>query len=319
MDNENNQNKPQVPQYSVILPVYNEESCLVDVLTRLENALTGAGTSYEVLCVDDGSTDSSWSIVERFYGRNTAFKGIKFQRNFGHQLAVYAGIKLSKGNYVAVLDADGQDPPELLPQLFKKCEEGYDVVYAVRKKRKENCLKRLGYHLFYRFYQSIVPFKTPLDAGDFSVFSRGVADFIKSRTEKNPFIRGLRSWHGGKQCGFEYERQSRVLGKSKYTYLKLFFLAINASISFSKAPLRVVSTFGIVMAFLAMSAGIVIIALKIVKGINPSGWASIAVMIVFFSGINFFILGVIGEYIGHIFDEVKNRPPFLIERTLGVQ
>jgi glycosyltransferase involved in cell wall biosynthesis len=305
-------------QYSVILPIFNEESCLEEVLVRVEKAFAGS-YPYEVLCIDDASSDSSWSIIERFHGHNPAFKGIRFKRNFGHQLAVYAGIKFSKGEYVAVLDADGQDPPELVPQMFKKCEEGYDVVYAVRKKRKEGVLKRLGYYFFYRIFRAIVPFKIPLDSGDFSVFSRDVADFIKARSERNPFIRGLRSWHGGKQCGFEYERQERLSGKPKYTYLKLFLLALNASIAFSRVPLRMISIFGMLTALAALLGGVIFIILKLTVGINLSGWTSLTVLIMFFSGVNLLVLGVIGEYIGDIFDEVKDRPPFLVGQTLGVR
>jgi dolichol-phosphate mannosyltransferase len=232
-------------------------------------------------------------------------------------VAVYAGIKYSIGNYIAVLDGDGQDPPEVLPDLFHKCESGYDVVYAVRLKRKENILKRAAYAVFYRFYKLIVPFEVPLDSGDFSVFSRSVGDFIAQRNEKHPFIRGLRSWHGGKQCAFEYERQKRISGNTKYTLFKLFLLALNASITFSKIPLRFISTLGIVISILAFWGGILILVMKYTIGINLIGWASTAFLIMFFGGLNLFVLGIIGEYIGDIFDEVKNRPTFLVDERQG--
>ena len=199
-----------------------------------------------------------------------------------------------------------------------KCREGYDVVYAVRRKRKENIFKRAAYALFYHFFRAIVPFEVPLDAGDFSVFSRPVADFISSRTEKRPFIRGLRSWHGGKQIGFEYERQRRLSGEPKYTFFKLIMLALNASISFSKVPLRLISISGIVMSAIAFLSGIGLIILRFTIGINLIGWTSTAALIIFFGGINLFVLGIIGEYIGDIFDEVKNRPIFLVDYKLGL-
>jgi glycosyltransferase involved in cell wall biosynthesis len=303
---------------SVIYPVFNEESCLRNVLERTIQALDSTSQPYEIICIDDASTDSSWTIIQEFHKINNAVKGIKFQRNFGHQIGVYAGIKYATGSYVAILDADGQDPPELLPEMFQKCQEGYEVVYAVRRNRKENFLKRACYALFYRFYKLISPFQVPLDSGDFSVFSRSVANFISSRTEKNPFIRGLRSWHGGKQFAFEYDRQSRLSGKTKYSLLKLFLLAINASISFSKIPLRVISILGIFISLGALLSGITILAMKFINNIDLIGWTSTAILIIFFGGLNLFVLGIIGEYIGDIFDEVKNRPLFLINDTIGL-
>lgn len=304
-------------QYSVILPIYNEESCLPQVLQRVETVLTGLGRPHEIICVDDCSVDATWSIIQQFCQRNSAFKGLRFKRNFGHQAAVYAGIQYSSGNYVAVLDADGQDPPELLSDLFHQCESGFDVVNAVRRKRKENIFKRIFYALFYRFYKLVVPFEVPLDSGDFSVFSRNVADFIACCREKHPFIRGLRSWHGGRQCVFEYERQKRISGTPKYTLWKLFLLALNASITFSRIPLRFISVLGIIISLLAFGGGVFIIMAKFTVGINLIGWTSTAVLIMFFGGLNLFVLGIIGEYIGDIFDEVKNRPIFLVDESSG--
>lgn len=305
-------------RYSIILPIYNEESCLKEVLGRICNTMEQLNEVYEVICIDDCSKDSTWSIIQQVNSQNAAVKGIHFLRNFGHQIGVFAGIKHSKGQYIAILDADGQDPPELLPDMFKKCREGFDVVYAVRRKRKENIFKRTAYALFYRFFRAIVPFEVPLDSGDFSVFSRPVADFISSRTEKRPFIRGLRSWHGGKQTAFEYERQRRLSGEPKYTLFKLVMLALNASISFSKVPLRLISISGMLMSVVAFLAGIGLIILRYTIGVNLIGWTSTAALIIFFGGINLFVLGIIGEYIGDIFDEVKNRPVFLVDYKLGL-
>ncbi len=183
---------------STILPIYNEETCLEEVLERLQKALASINEPYEIICVDDCSTDGTWQIIARLHIHNQSIKGLRFSRNFGHQMAIFAGIKYSSGDYLAVLDADGQDPPEFIPSLFEKCRQGYDVVYAVRQKRKEGLIKRLYYKLFYTIYKKFVPFDVPLDSGDFAIFNRKVADFLISLDEKKPFLRGLRSWYGGK-------------------------------------------------------------------------------------------------------------------------
>jgi dolichol-phosphate mannosyltransferase len=306
-------------QYSIILPIHNEEDCLLELMNRILKAMSGLGKPFEIICVDDGSTDQSWNIIREFNKKNSYVKGIKFLRNFGHQSAIHAGIKDSSGELIAVLDADGQDPPEILPEMFKKCSQGYDVVYAVRKNRKENLFKRMAYKIFYRFYKLIVPFDVPLDSGDFSVFNRKVADFLQSLPEKNLFMRGLRSWYGGNQTDFVYDRQKRFAGKTKYGFKKIILLAVNASISFSKTPLRLISMLGIIVSTLSFCAGMVIILRKLTADIPLLGWTSTIVLIIFFGGLNLFVLGIIGEYIGNIFDEVKCRPNFLIEQRIGSQ
>jgi len=303
--------------YSVVLPVYNEEQCLQEVINRIMKVLKQLGEPFEIVCIDDGSSDNTWPMLLQMSRVEPSLRGIKFLRNFGHQLAVYAGIKYCTGEYIAILDADGQDPPEILPQLFQKCREGYDVVYAVRKKRKENLLKRAGYKLFYRLYRFLVPFDVPLDSGDFAVFNKNVASFIQSLNEKTPVIRGLRSWYGGRQCGIEYARPKRVSGKSKYNLGKLLLLAINASISFSKKPLRIISLFGINISLFSFCGGIILLMMKLTVGIHLTGWTSLALLIMFFGGLILLVLGIIGEYIGDIYDEVKNRPAFLVKETIG--
>ncbi len=304
--------------YSVILPVFNEESCLEDILRRVLHSLDSLQEPYEIICIDDGSTDSSWDIIQSLHKEFPHIKGIKFLRNFGHQNAFYAGIKYCTGEYIALLDADGQDPPEILPQFFAKCREGYDVVYAIREKRKEIIFKRVCYALFYRFYKFIVPFNVPINSGDFSVFNRNVADFLCSLYEKEPFLRGLRSWYGGKQIGIQYERHKRLAGKPKYTLTKLILLAINASITFSKIPLRFISVTGILLSLLSIVCGIYLVLREMLTGADILGWSSTSTLIVFFGGLQLFVLGIIGEYIGNIFDEVKNRPHFLIDQSLGL-
>lgn len=305
--------------YSVILPIYNEEAVLAETLERLLKVLNATNQFYEVICVDDASTDRTWEIIQEHRGQTGAVKGLRFSRNFGHQLAIFAGIKHSRGEFVAVLDADGQDPPELLPELWAKCREGYDVVYAVRQNRKESLFKRTAYKLFYRVYKRIMPFDVPVDAGDFSVFTRGVADFIGGLREHNPFIRGLRSWYGGRQTGIAYDREERGAGRSKYSYWKLILLAVNGAVSFSKAPLRSISLLGITASVLSLLYAAYLLILKITVGIPLLGWTSTALLIIFFGGLNLFVVGITGEYIGDIFEEVKKRPPYLIRDTAGLE
>ena len=205
----------------MILPIYNEQESLPDLLDKLVKVFDELEDTYEIICVDDCSTDQTWSLIEKRHQSNANIRGLRFLRNFGHQLAVYAGIKNCRGDYVGVMDADGQDPPDVLKAMLLKCKSGYDVVYAVRQNRKEFFLKRWAYAIFYRFYKLIIPFQVPLDSGDFSVFTRDVAEFIASRKEHRPFIRGLRSWYGGRQLGYPYNRPERQAGVTKYSFLKL--------------------------------------------------------------------------------------------------
>lgn len=304
--------------YTVLMPVLNEESCLEDIVLRVHKVLTDLNEGFEILCVDDGSSDRTWDILQRLHKEKPQVRGVRFQRNFGHQLALFAGLKYASGRWIAIIDADGQDPPEILPRFFQKAREGYDVVYAIREKRKESAFKRTCYALFYRFYKRIVPFQVPLDSGDFAVISRDVAKFISGLPERNPFIRGLRSWYGGRQIGLPYERSARAAGEPKYSYFGLIKLAVNASISFSKVPLRMISTAGIMISCLSFLGGFIILLMKLTIGIDIGGWTSMAMLVIFFGGLNLFVLGIIGEYIGDIFDEVKNRPAYLVEQTIGM-
>lgn len=304
-------------KYSVIIPIFNEGSCIEIVLKDIIKAIEPLGQNYEIICVDDCSSDESWTIISYFNQQHPQIKGIRFSRNFGHQLAVHAGIKQSIGEYVAVLDADGQDPPEILPDMFKKCESGYDVVYAIRTQRKEPLLKRAAYKLFYKIYKGFVPFYVPVDSGDFAVFTQKISKFIGSLDEKKPFIRGLRNYYGGKQIGYEYERKKRIAGKTKYPLFKLILLALNGATTFSKIPLRLISVFGIIISLASFLTGLYLLIRKLTVGIDLLGWTSTAVLIIFFGGLNMLVLGIIGEYIGDIFDETKNRPPYLIDQYIG--
>src|SRR3990167_8487919 len=225
-------------KYSVILPVYNEQGNLNSLYKRVTKVLVDLKKEYEVIFIKDGSHDKTKDILEDLHKKSNNIKIINFSRNFGHQTAVTAGLDFASGGQVAILDADLQDPPEILPKFFAKLDEGYDTVYAVRKKRKEGVIKKIAYDLFYRILRSISSTDIPLDSGDFCVMNRKVVEAINSLPERNRFIRGIRSWVGFKQIGIEYERAFRHAGESKYTVRKLFKLAFDGIFSFSYVPLQ---------------------------------------------------------------------------------
>lgn len=304
--------------HSVVIPVYNEEAILPEIIKRTEQVLTKLEVPYEIVLVNDGSTDSTWEIISENNRRNPDIKGVKFARNFGHQVAIIAGLRASKGRMVAVMDADGQDPPELFPEFFKKCEEGFDIVYAVRKKRKGNFFKKIAYFTFYRILNKMTALKIPLDTGDFSVLNRKTVDLMVSFKEHNPFIRGLRCWGGGKSIGIEYDRPDREKGETKYGMRKLVKLAVSGFISFSKVPLRISIFTGIVISFMSFGFGFINILRYIIFETPFSGFATIVVIISFLGGIQLIVLGMIGEYIGSIFDEIKNRPVYVIDEVVGL-
>src|SRR3990167_165475 len=225
-------------KYSIVVPVFNEEENLSTLYKRVKDVLVKLKGDHEIILVNDGSFDSTQLILKKLNTKDNNVKIINFSRNFGHQVAVSAGLKYSSGEHIAILDGDLQDPPEILPKFFKKLDEGYDAVYAIRKNRKENILKRVAYKSFYRFLKRVSNIDIPLDSGDFCVMNRKVVEAINSLPERNRFIRGIRSWVGFKQIGIEYERAFRHAGESKYTVRKLFKLAFDGIFSFSYVPLQ---------------------------------------------------------------------------------
>jgi len=313
------------PVCSVVMPAFNEETGLADVVEAVVKALSaGEVQPFEIVLVDDGSTDATWEVIARLAKRHPEIRGLRFARNFGHQLAVHAGLKATAGEVVAVLDSDGQDPPELLPEMVRKIRrDGYDVVNCVRKKRKERAWKRAAYFLFYRLYRRLVPFELPVDSGDFSAMSRAVVDTIAGVSQHTPFLRGMRAWAGGRQVRLEYERQARQAGESKYGLVKLLVLAFDGITSFSKIPLRLS-----IVAGLGVSAGSIVYAVFVIvrklttdypSSPEKQGWASLAFLVAFLGGLTLTVLGIIGEYLGHIFDAVRGMPPFLVRERLGFE
>lgn len=302
---------------SVVIPVFNEEENLPVLINRLENVLSEF-RAYEVIFVNDGSQDSSLEILQVNCKRNPSLKVVNFSRNFGHQAAISSGLEYSRGDCVIVMDGDLQDPPEVLPEFIAKWQEGYDVVYAIRKKRKENIFKRSAYFVFYRLMKKVSDIDIPLDSGDFSVMDRKIVDRLNALPERNRFVRGIRSWLGFRQTGLAYERSKRFAGKPKFTFSKLLKLAYDGLISFSHKPLSLASHLGMFITVSSFVAIIVLIVMKIFVGIPLLGWTSTVVVILFIGGIQLMVLGILGEYIGRIFDEVKNRPEYVVKDVVNL-
>jgi len=272
----------------------------------------------ELVLVDDGSRDKSYEQIVNLSKTYGYIKGIKLSRNFGHQIAVKTGLSHCSGDYIAIIDDDLQDPPNLLPGFFKYLDDGFDVAYGVRKKRKESLIKRLSYNSFYRILKRMSDTDIPLDSGDFCVMKKQVVDNMLKLQEKNPFLRGIRAWVGFKQVGVEYERHARIDGESGYTLKKLLKIAFDGIFSFSSVPIRVITILGVVGLVFAIIYSLLVIYGYFVNSIEVKGFATLAIIISFFSSLILICLGIIGEYIVRIYDEVRNRPYTVIEKTINV-
>jgi dolichol-phosphate mannosyltransferase len=308
---------------SVIIPCYNEEDVIEHTNLELNKALSCID-KYELVYINDGSTDNTLSILLDLQESNTNIKVLNLSRNFGHQPAVQAGLDYVSGNCVAIIDADLQDPPSLIPEMVDLWKSGIDVIYAVRKKRKENFFKRTSYFIFYRVQAYLSDLKIPLDSGDFCLMDKKVVDVMKQLSEKNKYLRGLRAWTGFKQQPLEYERSARFSGVSKYSLKMLFSLALSGIANFSIVPLRLISLTGISLFLISFAMFFFILIQKLFEfkifGISPAdvpGWTSLVLLFLIFSGLHFIFLGVIGEYLGRVYQEVKSRPPYLIESIHG--
>lgn len=300
---------------SVVIPVYNEQENLPELLSRLLKVLNTIGLSYEIVFVDDGSKDQSPSLLYQLSGQDEHLVVVELARNFGHQIAVSAGLDYVRGQGIVVMDADLQDPPEVLPQFIAKWQEGYEVVYAIRQQRKESWLKRVAYAVFYRILHQLADIDIPLDSGDFCIMDRRVVEILNAMPERNRFVRGIRSWVGFRQTGLAYERSTRYAGKSKYSFRKLLALALDGLISFSYVPLRVIAVAGFGVSAFSIALAIFYALKRILVGLNPPGFATLTVALFFLSGVQLITLGVIGEYIGRISDEVKQRPLYIVRRV----
>ena len=301
---------------SIVIPVCNESSNLIEISSRLQKILTEIGHSWEIVFIDDGSTDDSWDIMTNLHKDNPNFRGIRLARNFGQQAAISAGLRHARGDVVIPMDADLQDPPEIIPALLEKWEEGYQVVYSRWRHRQEGVLKKLTATIFYRILDRIADVTINLDSSDFCLMDRQVVDAINHLPERRPFIRGLRSWVGFRHVGISIDRGLRQHGKSKYSLRKLVGLALDGVFSFAITPIRFAIYLGLICAILGI-ADLVWAALVNLGGAAAGrGYVPFAGLILLLGGLQLMCIGIIGEFIGRIFDQVKGRPPYVVQDTL---
>ena len=305
------------PEISVVVPVYNEQENLPELYRRLVAVLDAQGMRYELIFVDDGSRDGSRGLLHSYAAHDPRVVVVELARNFGHQVAISAGLDHTVGAGGIVIDADLQDPPEVLPLFIERWREGHDVVYAIRARRKERWLLRLAYRIFYRMLKRVAAIHIPLDAGDFCIMDRRVVELLTAMPERNRFVRGIRSWVGLDQIGMPYERHGRYGGDSKYTLSRLIFLALDGLGSFSFLPLRGISIAGFFVSGVSIILAIAYAIQRLTVGLSPPGFASLIVAIFFLSGIQLITIGVIGEYVGRIFEEVKRRPLYVVRQVVN--
>lgn len=306
-------------EISIVIPVYNEEENLPLIYERLVEILEKSCSSFEIVFVDDGSRDKSLEIMQNLSSSDDRVKYVELARNFGHQLAVTAGLDYATGDAVIIMDADLQDPPEVLPDLIKKWREGKDVVYAVREKRKEFFLIRAAFALFYRILQRVSSIYIPLDSGDFCLMDRRVADIMRAMREENRFLRGIRSWVGLSQEGYTYERHARHAGETKYSIAYRVRFAIDGLISFSHLPLKFASYSGMASLMISLVFGVYYLIVYFIGGLDSPKSAIIIVALFFVGGVQLLTLGIMGEYIARIFDNVKGRPLYVARRAGGME
>jgi glycosyltransferase involved in cell wall biosynthesis len=313
-------NMSSIVKYSIVVPVYNEEEVIHETYRRLTEVMRSTKEAYELLFVNDGSKDRTAEIIKEYSEQDPAVVLLDFARNFGHQIAITAGMDYARGEAVVVIDADLQDPPELILEMIEKWKQGFDVVYAKRTKRKgETYFKKQTAAMFYRFLRAMTDIDIPLDTGDFRLLDRKVCNQMNSIQEKNRFVRGLVSWVGFKQIAVEYERDERLAGESKYPLKKMLKLSMDGITSFSYKPLKLASYAGVTLSGIGFIYLLVVMYLKLFTDSTITGWSSLIVIQLFFSGIILIILGMIGEYIGRIYDETKNRPLYIVREKYQLE
>jgi polyisoprenyl-phosphate glycosyltransferase len=301
------------PTFTIIAPIYNELENIPELYPRMREVMDRTGEPWELILVDDGSTDGSTALIRKLAENDARVRPVIFARNFGHQIAVTAGVDFARGDAVIIIDADLQDPPEVILQLIDKWREGYEVVYAVREERQgESWFKKTTASLFYRMIYRITDVDIPMDAGDFRLMDRKVVEVLKHMREKHRFLRGMSAWVGFKQMGVSYKRQPRFAGETKYPLKKMIKLALNAVTSFSYFPLQLATYMGFIAAGLSVLAIPVIIVLRLTTGTALFGQATTLIIVLFLGGLQLISLGVIGEYIGRIYDEAKGRPLYIV-------
>ncbi|ANW98771.1 glycosyltransferase [Thermoclostridium stercorarium subsp. thermolacticum DSM 2910] len=302
---------------SVVVPMYNEEAVARETYRRLTEVMEKTGCAYEIIFVNDGSRDRTAEILNEICDMDKRVKLVNFSRNFGHQIAITAGTDYASGQCVVIIDGDLQDPPELIPEMIEKWKSGYDVVYGKRISRKgETLFKKFTAAAYYRFLRSMTDVSIPVDTGDFRLIDRKVCDALKQVRERNRYVRGLISWLGFRQTAIEFEREERFAGETKYPLKKMVKLALDGITTFSYKPLKLASYIGSIISAVSFIYLIYVVVKRIFfpETVQP-GWASILAVSLFFNGITLLMLGIIGEYIGRIYDEVKARPLYVVKNT----
>ncbi len=305
------------PDLSVVLPVFNEAENLGELRSRLLGVLEACGRSFEVVFVDDGSRDRSFELLTSFVEADSHIRALRLSRNFGHQMALTAGVDRARGRMVAVMDADLQDPPELLPEMLAKAAEGFEVVYAVRTAREgEGAFKKGTAHLFYRLMRRWTNVEIPVDTGDFRLMGPKATAAFRSLRERHRFIRGMTAWVGFRQCGVPYVRPPRTRGETKFPLRKMLRFALDGLTSFSHVPLQLATWLGFGVSAFSFFYILVVLLLKFLH-INVPGWTTLMVFILFLGGVQLILIGVLGEYLGRVYDEIKRRPLYLVDEEVG--
>jgi polyisoprenyl-phosphate glycosyltransferase len=305
-------------KYSIVIPIYNEEQSFPALVRRLREVLDRLDGPAEVVLVDDGSRDGSYALMLAVNREDPRFKVMQLSRNFGHQIAITAGMDVAAGQAVIVMDADLQDPPEVILQMAARWQEGYEVVYAVRERREgETVFKRKTATLFYGLQRRLAEIDQPVDVGDFRLVDRKALNAFLQMRERNRYVRGMFSWVGFRQTAVPYVRASREAGESKYPLRKMIRLALDGFVGFSTAPLRFALTLGLLMAVASVLYGITAIAVKLAGVADVPGYASLLVTITFLSGVQLMVIGMVGQYVGRIYDEVRARPLYLVREARG--
>lgn len=302
---------------SIIVPLYNEQAVFDKLISRLISVIDATPFSCEVILVNDGSSDKTAELVEEICQKDPRFTGVLLSRNHGHQLAVSAGLAHVRGRKAAmIIDGDLQDPPELVTEFYDLLQQGYDVIYAIRKNRKESFFKRLAYKAYYRLQKKISSFNIPIDSGDFSMLSRRVVDRMNEMPEQSRYLRGMRAWVGFRQTGYEYDRDERQAGETKYSWSKLFELAFNGIFNFSDFPVRIITRLGMLTIIFSLMYFAYNIYRKVYYNDVPQGFTATILAIILFSGVQMISLGLIGEYVLRIYNQVRNRPLFIIDKIV---
>ena len=309
----------ETPTLSILIPLRDEEDALEPLFTRLFSVLEGLSESFEIVCIDDGSIDGTRANLIARHQADPRIKVVGLARGFGKERALSAGLDHVCGDAVVPLDADLQDPPEVIKEFFEKWREGFDVVYGVRRSRDEGLVKRVTAKAFYRIFNALTDVKIPEDTGDFRLMDRKVVEALRELPENNRFMKGLFGWVGFRQTGIPYDRAPRSAGTSKWSYWKLWNFALDGITGFSTLPLRLWSYFGALIALLSFIYAVYMIVKTLVLGIDVPGYASLMVVVLFLGGVQLITLGIFGEYLGRLYRESKRRPVYVVDRLYGFE